>query len=103
MFKLSMSLKEYERLRQSLSEIHPEILFEVVSCDYALAALGFVSSPPCEFTVNVTNDKLEELLDELMDLEINAVGLPEHTEAYRRYQKYGWMWDVLRFAEPMTP
>lgn len=95
MLHLEMPLNDYEKLNHCLSEIHPEILLNLVACDQALASLGFVESPSCVIEVNSTNDELDKLLGELMLFEIATVDMPCQSKEYQLLVKYGWMWDVL--------
>lgn len=108
MYKLELPLDEYQRLEKCLSEIHPEINLVLVSCDYALADLGFVESPPCVIKVELTEQECEALLYELMRYEVDAFNQPddqisEKTPAYQTYVKYGWMWDIFYSAEYIEP
>ena len=104
MYKLELKLDVYRRLELCLSEIHPEIKLILVSCDYALAALGFADQPPCTVHVDMTEPERETLMDELMQYEIDAFNQPdtqilEKTPAYQLYEKYGWMWDIFHSAK----
>ena len=108
MYKLELSLDVYQRLEKCLSEIHPEINLILVSCDYALASLGFVAQPPCTIQVDMTEQECEALLDELMQYETDAYNQPdtqmlEKTLEYQTYDKYGWMWDIFYSAEYIEP
>ncbi len=107
MYRLELSLDVYQRLKQNLAEIRPDIKLSLVSCDYALASLGFVDRPPCIINADLTKQEYESLLDELMEYEIDAYNQPiderniEKTPAYQKYVRYGWMWDVFYSAEYM--
>lgn len=103
MYRLESSLNVYQRLKQCLFEIHPEIKLVLASCDYALASLGFVDYPPCVIHVDLTQEDMEELLEELMDFEIDSVDMPELSKEYQTYVKYGWMWDIFYSAEYIDP
>ena len=103
MYQLEISLDKYEKLKQCLSEIHPEIAVTLVSFDYALASMGFAEQPPCTVDVDLTEEGCRELLDELMQYEIDAYNQEgsyykiKKTPQYQKYLRYGWMWDLFHF------
>lgn len=101
-YKIELSLEVYEKMKQCLSEIHPEIILNLVSCDYQLASLGFVKSPPCVVEFDLTDEQMNNLLDELMELETDSVEMPKDSPEYQAYEKYGWMWSYLYYAESTT-
>jgi len=103
MYRLEVPLDVYQRLKQCLFEIHPEIKLVLASCDYALASLGFVDQPPCVIHVDLTQEDMEQLLDELMDFEIASVDMPEQSKEYQACVKYGWLWDIFYSAEYIDP
>lgn len=110
MYRLDLPLNTYRELKQRLSEIHPEIELTLVSCDYALAALGFVDEPPCIVHFDMTEEELDDLLDDLMEYEIDAFQVDngtqsawEKTPEYQAYVKYGWMWNVFYYAKTIEP
>lgn len=99
MYRLKMSLKEYERLKECLSELHLEIILELVSCDYALAKLGFVESPPCVIHVPIEEEQMEELMDELDWFDYEASEEPVWSPKGKRARRYAWMSSVFLHAE----
>ncbi|MBR5429271.1 MAG: hypothetical protein IK116_01960 [Firmicutes bacterium] len=103
MYQLAVPLNVYQRIKQNLFEIHPEIKVALVSCDYALASLGFVGQPPCVIHVDLTQEGMEQLLDELMDYEIDSVDMPKQSKEYQAYVKYGGLWDIFYSAERIDP
>ena len=99
MYRLKISLEVYEKLKMCLGEIRPGFNVILTFCDYALSDLGFVSSPPCIVDVLIDTKEMNTLLDELMEYETDSVDMPESSLQYKRYERYGWMYDLLLCAE----
>lgn len=99
MYQLKMPLKEYEKMKECLAELHPEIDLELISCDYALATLGFAESPPCAIHVSLTREQMDILLDELDMFDMDTGIYPEWSLEYQKARKYAWMWPAFSSAE----
>ena len=99
MYQLKMPLKEYEKLKENLLELHPEIVLELVSCDYALTALGFAESPPCVIRVPITGEQMEALMDELNWFDYEASEEPMWSPKGKRALRYAWMSSIFLHAE----
>lgn len=103
--KLEMPKSIYLRFFELLPELHPEIKIHLISCDEMLQELGFCDDAPCVVKFDFTNTDYEELLDELMQLEINAYNThngenPKPSDPdYQKYLRYGWMWNWLNNAK----
>ena len=105
MYKLELSKKEYELFKNTLAEFRPNIKIELIQCDEALERLGFCESAPCIIHVDLTKEDMETLIDELMQLEMDAFNtetgedpLP-NDPLYMLYKKFGWMWGYFYSAE----
>ena len=67
--------------------------------------LGFVDCPPCCFSLDLSWGEFEDMMDELMQLEIDAFNTPngempsENDFLYKKYEKYGWLWDMFYNAD----
>ena len=49
--------------------------------------------------VLIDTKEMNTLLDELMEYETDSVDMPESSLQYKRYERYGWMYDLLLCAE----
>ena len=101
MYQLNINRNTYQKLKNLLPDFKPDIIIDLVSCDINLEKLGFCKSAPC--VVNIDIDKIER--DRIMD-EINRIeeiactcNLPINSEECKRYEKYGWIWNYLFYAE----
>ncbi|MBQ8374731.1 MAG: hypothetical protein IJX98_04030 [Clostridia bacterium] len=105
MYKLQITKAEYERLKTALTEFRPNIKLILVECDDALERLGFCKSAPCIVRVDLTEEEMEILLEDLIDLEVSAYNTddgnnpPKDDPFYILYEKYGWMWGYFYYAE----
>lgn len=105
MFYLETDKKTYLRIRNLLPDIKPSINMTLVSCDDNLELLGFCESAPCTVSFDLSRDELDDLLDDLTALEINAYSseggelAPKSHPARQKYEKYGWLYDVLFYIE----
>lgn len=88
-----------------LSEVYPSIKIKHIATDQKLKELGFVDFSPCVFLMDTDWAGLELLMDELMQLEVDAFNTsdgkdpPADAPLYLRYLEYGWLWDVLFKAD----
>lgn len=89
----------YLMLKECLNEIYPSIKVELISCDPALKALGFVKEVPCTIKVDATSQQLQDVLDLAIDFEVAAYNTPsgfdKKSEEYRDYERYGWLYDFF--------
>lgn len=98
MYYLETTKAEYEIISQRLLELRPNLKITVLSCDENLERLGFCRSAPCLISFDLDSKECKLLMDELMHMEIDAYypePVLENTPAYKRYRRYGFLWDVL--------
>lgn len=101
MLYVETSTASYQAIRQSLDAVYPQAKTEHIATDEALRALGFVDFPPCLFSLDMTQDEYREMMDEFINLEVDAFntadGKPpaKDDEYYLRYMKHGWLWDMF--------
>ncbi|MGN1098069.1 MAG: hypothetical protein ACI4SS_04145 [Clostridia bacterium] len=97
--RIETDIPTYEKLKQSLSEIYPDIKVELVDSDPALFNLGFVLTVPCTVDVYATKEQIEEIMDIAMHYEINAYNTADYPKYddpdYILYERYGWLWDFF--------
>lgn len=100
-----MSKKEFENFKDTLERFRPGIKLEIVQCDDALEWLGFCNSAPCVVNIYLTEEEIDNLMDDLMQLEIDAYNtetgedpLP-NDPLYLEYKEFGWLWDYFYNAE----
>lgn len=105
MFYLNLDRVKYERINLLLPDICPDIKIELRSMDINLERLGFCESAPCVVAFDISKEDYKILLNELMDMETDALSsetwdyFPDDDPRYIRYKKYSWMQDVLYYAE----
>ena len=89
MYQLNINRNTYEKLKNLLPDFKPDIIIDLVSCDINLEKLGFCKSAPC--IVNIEINRIEEIAC--------TCNLPINSEECKRYEKYGWIWNYLFYAE----
>ena len=105
MFYIETDKNTYNRIQTLLPDIKPDIKITLMSCDDNLEKLGFCSSAPCVVCFDLSFDELNQLLDDLMQIEIDAFNTnngeypSQNDPYYQKYIKYGWLWDVLFHAK----
>lgn len=67
-----MSQTFAELCKSLIMELRPEWNVQVVEQDYNLYKLGFVDEVPCSLEMDVTIEKIEELYDAIIDMEISV-------------------------------
>lgn len=104
MLYVETEMASYETIEKSLADVYPKARLEHIFTDKALKALGFVDFPPCVFSLDMTWNEYEEMMDELMYIEVDAYNSSngydpdEDDEYYQKYLKYGWLWDLFYSA-----
>lgn len=92
---------DYGTIEEHLHAVIPSIIMSHVVTDEKLKQLGFVDHAPCVFSLDMTRDDFEDMMDELMQLEVDAFNTPdgsmppEDDPLYLKYLKYGWLWDMF--------
>lgn len=92
----------FELVESRLHELFSEVELNHIVTDYALKELGFVDNPPCVFTFNLSEEKIEEIMDAINDIDIaycmdDRVG--EDNPGYERLIRYWFLWDLFDEAE----
>ncbi len=105
MLYLRTNKELYTQIATLLPDLRPDIKINLLSMDENLEKLGFCQSAPCEVSIELSAEEYEQLLDELMDMEVDAFATSDGSypadddPKYLLYCKYGWLWDVLYGAE----
>lgn len=104
MIYLKIERSHYDEMKTLLPDICPNVEFSLVVADENLKLLGLCSDVPCIVAFDLDKDEFNQMMDELIQLEIDAFNVPggdppPDDPDYQRYIKYGWMWDVLFDAE----
>ena len=101
MLYIETNIASYETIRRSLDAVYPEAKTEHITTDYALKALMLIDYPPCIFSLDMTWDEYDRMMDELMQIEIDAFNTDnleisfENNECYLKYLEHGWLWDLF--------
>lgn len=98
MYRWETDKDTYLKLKTCLYELHPEINVELLVCDNNLELLGFIKSAPCIVSIDINTEQRENLMNELMLMETDAVD-NEDIDIIRRAERYVWIWDVLYWLE----
>lgn len=95
----------YKNIEESLKVICPWVKIQHIYTDNKLKELGFVESPPCCFSLDMSWDEFEYMMDELTQLEVDAFNTPhgempsKNDPLYQKYIKYGWLWNMFYNAD----
>ena len=101
MLYIETNTASYQAIRKSLDAVYPQAKTEHIFTDEALRALGFVDFPPCLFSLDMNWDEYQEMMDEFINLEVDAFNTPDgklpakDDEDYLIYMKHGWLWDMF--------
>ena len=91
--RIETNMPTYERLKKCLSERYPHITVDLISSDPILKQLGFVDVIPCVIDVNATEDEIGSVVDDAIQLEIDAFSRDdESSEEWKLYERYGWLY-----------
>lgn len=88
----------FERMKTSLSYIRPHMNVTHIVTDYTLQKLGFTENPPCIFSMDISWEAFDDMMDDIMMLEVWAYYSGEEnrqSDAFKAYTAHGWLWDVL--------
>ena len=104
MIYLKLEKSIYDKIKKLLPDICPNVQFSLVMADNNLMRLGFSCEIPCVAAFQLDENGFDQMLDDLMQLEIDAFNTPcgepaPNDSVYQKYLKYGWMWQVLYNAE----
>lgn len=97
----------YRKMSKLLPDIMPNIKLKLIVADTNLQRLGFVDYTPCKVQIDITDDDYLALLDDLIQIEVDAFNTidgkdpPKSDPYYQKYDKYGWMYDILFGAKDM--
>ena len=105
MLYVETDMASHKTIRKCLDKAYPQARTEHITTDRALKALEFVDWPICVFSLDMTWDEFENMMDALIQLEVDAFNtddgeMPaEDDEDYQRYMYYGWLWDMFYQAQ----
>lgn len=92
----------FEQVQECLQELFPDVTVELISKEISLPNGLEI---PCAFSLNVSWQKLEDMMQTLMQYEIDAFNtdareLPAADDPYfLQYKRYGWLWDLFYNAK----
>ena len=105
MLKFHLDKNDYEKVAELLPELFPEIEIQLEMCDENLVNLGFCQFAPCIVTLNISQEKFEDIIDELIDIETDAFDTKygnhpkDDDPIYQKYLKYGCLYNILNNVE----
>ncbi|MDD2371639.1 MAG: hypothetical protein PHQ32_06540 [Firmicutes bacterium] len=98
-----ISIEKYQKLKDQIKELKPEIEVNLLEKDTNLFKLGFSDYTPCDIDIKATKEQLDDLLDMILMFEIDAYDTSdddeptEIDESYINYQRYGWIYNFLYY------
>ncbi len=98
----------FDIIRERLHDIFPNVKFSLAVCDENLQTMGLCSDAPCIVALDLYNSDFSEMMDELMQLEVDAYitsdgdDPDEDNPLYQRYLRYGMLWDIFYTAKETT-
>lgn len=101
MLYVETNMCSFEKIEKLLPDIYPSAKLSHIVTDYTLCNLGFSKMPFCIFALDMTWDEYENMMNELIQLEIDAYNTKDGKEPakddpyYQKYLKYGWLWDLF--------
>lgn len=99
MLLVETQISDFKTVQDCMNDLFPQIDLELIS-DYTL--LG--SSLPYSFTMSIRYSELDDIMEDLIQLEIDAFNtedgkMPQPSNpCYLKYVKYGWLWDLFAIA-----
>ena len=61
--------KDAERLKKYLNELKPDWIVNITEGDYNLYKIGFVEDIPCSVSIEVSDEEIEDFLQEICEME----------------------------------
>ncbi len=101
MLYVETNICSFAEIKKLLPDIYPSVKLSHVIIDNVLYTLGFSEVPLCIFTLDMTWDEYEDMMDKLIQLEIDAYNTEDGIEPskdnpyYQKYLKYGWLWNLF--------
>lgn len=78
-------------VKEKMYELYPTIPVKIVEGDYNLFKLGFVDNIPCALEINITEEEINEVIDEMTNMECiayNCTDPVENSAEMLRYLRY---------------
>lgn len=100
MLLVETKLGDFKTVQELMNDLFPHIKLELIS-DVSLPWLEL----PYSFTMSISYSELDDIMDDLMQLEIDAFNtedgkLPSPNDPlYLKFEKYGWLWDLFFNAD----
>ena len=98
--KFEVTLEEYEKLKEALAEVFPNIEVELLVRDDALYNLGFTDKTPCIIDLKASEEQFDEIIEFAIDLEVEVYNVPDDRKidkndtSYIKFEKYGWLFSL---------
>lgn len=100
MILVETKISDFNTVRKLMNDLFPQIKLELIS-DISLPWIEL----PYAFTMSVSLFELDAVMEDLMQLEIDAYNTeddkmpPSSDPLYKKYIKYGWLWDLFYDAK----
>lgn len=92
----------YQMFQESFPELRPDNQIELIQMDTNLELLGFIDCAPCVFSIDISKEDLEVLIEELAEMleyvDCFIEGDKIEDQQYQHCIKYGWMYNYLKQA-----
>lgn len=100
MLFVETKISDFETVHKLMNELFPQVDLELIS-NTSLPGIEL----PYSFTMSISFSELEDIMDNLMQLEIDAFNtvdgeMPSSDDPfYQKYVKYGWLWNLFYNAK----
>lgn len=74
---IDIDKKYAEECKQLLFELRPNVKVNILDGDVNLYKLGFIDYYPCVLEIYMSEEEIDDLMDEILDMEINAFNIDE--------------------------
>ena len=102
MMKIEITKEQYNLLSEYFAEYQSDVTVNLIVCDENLEKLGFCKSAPCYVSLDLDYDRINEILEQLDEFEIEAHydhTYPKDNFYIQRDKKFGWIYSYLLNAE----
>lgn len=100
MLLIETKIRDFKAVQEHMRDLFPQINLDLIS-DISLPGIEL----PYSFTMSISYAELDDIMDDLMQLEVDAFNTgdgkmpPQNDPLYLKYVKYGWLWDLFYDAK----
>lgn len=98
MIEIEITKEQYMFLLEYFNEYQPDVSVNLIVCDDNLEKFGFCKSAPCIVSLDLDCNRINEILEELDEFEMEAYydhPYPKDNFYVKRYERFGWIYSYL--------